>query len=447
MTRRRHSAVRHSAGLLVLGLAATLAGPAAATPPDLDAAIEEALRRHPGLRADVSEALAAMEKVPQVGALPDPTVVFAAFATPVETRVGPTRARFALSQAFPWFGVLAGRKDAAAERAKARLEVFRQNRARLVHDIRTTFADLWEVRRSLENASENVEILDSFRQLALIALEAGTGSAVDELRVEMERIGLEARIETLREREHGAEVRLVALLGGAPSHGLPFIEELPQLDHDGEVPELWDRVVEGDPELRRIDHEERAWAEEHDVARREGLPRFDVGLEVTFVGESRMPLPDPSDSGDDTLMPRVGVTVPLDRRKVRARLAEIEASRASVASRRDARLLDLRAELEHLVSVRDRASRRLDLADERLGLAERALDLLLAEYSTDGSDFRELLEMERRLLDVRLERDRAAADGFRAESGIERLLGGPRSLDESSDGSEPTPDHSPSEDR
>merc|ERR1711974_383443 len=61
-----------------------------------------------------------MQKVAQVNNLPDPTFSFGYFISPVETRVGPQRAKVGLTQMFPWFGTLktAGKCSGTSSRSQ-----------------------------------------------------------------------------------------------------------------------------------------------------------------------------------------------------------------------------------------------------------------------------------------------------------------------------------------
>ena len=76
----------------------------------LDRYLVEAAKNNPGLKGKFNEYMAALEKVPQAGALPDPQIAFGYFIQPVETRVGPQQARFFVVQMFPWFGTLMPKK-------------------------------------------------------------------------------------------------------------------------------------------------------------------------------------------------------------------------------------------------------------------------------------------------------------------------------------------------
>ena len=99
---------------------------------ELNTYLKVAAENNPGLKAKFSEYMAAMEKVPQVGALPDLQLAFGYFIQPVETRLGPQQAKVSLTQAFPWFGTLNAKEDVATEKARAKFERFEEARRRLL---------------------------------------------------------------------------------------------------------------------------------------------------------------------------------------------------------------------------------------------------------------------------------------------------------------------------
>ena len=76
----------------------------------LDEYLQTAAQNNPGLKVKFNEYMAALERVPQAGALPDPTVAFGYFVQPIETRLGPQQAKISAMQMFPWFGTLSARE-------------------------------------------------------------------------------------------------------------------------------------------------------------------------------------------------------------------------------------------------------------------------------------------------------------------------------------------------
>ena len=110
---------------------------------ELDNYLNIGAENSPGLKAKFLEYNAALEKVPQVGTLPDPTISFGYFISPVETRVGPQQAKFGITQMFPWFGPLNAQEDVVIERAKAKYEVFEEAKSKLFFDIKSAYYNLY----------------------------------------------------------------------------------------------------------------------------------------------------------------------------------------------------------------------------------------------------------------------------------------------------------------
>jgi len=108
-----------------------------APPPvlDADSRLEDYLRyaalENPGLEGMFQEWKAAVERLPQVSALPDPQFTYGYYVGEVETRVGPMQHSLSLSQTFPWFGKLQDRENAAARYANAAYERFEAARLAL----------------------------------------------------------------------------------------------------------------------------------------------------------------------------------------------------------------------------------------------------------------------------------------------------------------------------
>ena len=69
------------------------------------------------------------------------------------------------------------------------------------------------------------------------------------------------------------------------------------------------------------------------------------------------------------------------------------------------------------------ADRRIDLNQKQVKLAQQAINILEADYATNGRNFEEILRMEKRKLNYALEYQKALADK-QAEIGfIEYLIG------------------------
>jgi len=384
-----------------------------------------AAENNPGLKADFANYLAAVEKVPQVGALPDPVAAFGYFASPTETRVGPVEAKISLSQRFPWFGLLDAKEDVASERAKVLLEGFEERKAKLFYEVKSAYYDLYFVDSAIVITEENREILETFRQLALIKLESGKVSAVDELRVEMDLADLLNEIARLQDRRYELQVRFNKLLNVHAENEVVLPETLWEESLPEDRVGLFATIVERNHTVRQIDHKFTSWEHQKEVAKKEGKVDFNIGIDYSFVGSSRMPLPNPSESGQDTIVfPKIGVTIPLYRKKYRAMVAEASQKLTASAFEKSERINQLRTLFERGYKEYRDGRRRIDLYVQQCTIANEALDLLLATYATDGSNFEEVLRMERRVLGYGLALDRARSERNAAVAFIEYLQGG-----------------------
>ena len=173
---------------------------------ELDGYLTVAAENNPGLKAKFSDYMAAMEKVPQVGTLPDPNFAFGYFIQPVETRIGPQRANFNLMQSFPWFGLLGAKEDVAIDMAKAKYEDFENTKSNLFFEVKTAYYNYYFIEKAIEITEENMEILNIFKRLSLVKIEAGNASVVDELRVELELNDLENQLALFRDTKYVLQV-------------------------------------------------------------------------------------------------------------------------------------------------------------------------------------------------------------------------------------------------
>ena len=188
--------------------------------------LQTAAKNNPGLKAQFSEYMAALERVPQAGALPDPTIAFGYFIQPIETRVGPQQVKITASQMFPWFGTLSARENSAESLAKSKYEMFEEAKSKLFYDVKATYYNLFFTEKAIGITLENIEILASFKSLANIKVESGSASAVDAYRVEMEINDLENQLALLRDNSNELKVKFNKLLNVDKASDIQIDENL-----------------------------------------------------------------------------------------------------------------------------------------------------------------------------------------------------------------------------
>ena len=390
----------------------------------LDNYLVEAAENNPGLKATFNEYMAALQKVPQVGALPDPQISFGYFIQPVETKVGPQKARISASQMFPWFGTLGARKDVATEMARSKYEQFREARSRLFYDVKSTYYNLYFIQRAIGIATENIDILHTFRKLSLTKVESGKASSADVLRVEMKIADLENELALLRDNFFATQAGFNLLLNVEAHRIVNVPDSLTDIGLEMSREAVLDSIRERNPEVLRLNFAEASYQKQEIVAGNSGKPSFSIGFDYLVVEKDRNSMASVSNPGKDAfIFPTIGITIPLYRKKYTAMVKEAALMQKSVHNKK-------LNKINILESTYEKADKDYRDSDRRIGLylaqsdkAERTLDILETLYETEGKDFEDVLTMEQQFLKYKLELEKARSDKGAAIAFIHYLAG------------------------
>ncbi len=385
----------------------------------LDEYLQTAAENNPGLKASFNEYMAALELVPQVTSLPDPQVAFGYFIDPVETRNGPMNFKIAASQMFPWFGTLRAKGDAATEAAKAKYELFLESKAKLFNEVRSTYFNLYFTDKAIAVTNDNLELLSSLQKLAIIKVEAGMTSLVDEYRIEMEIGDLENQLALLRDKLLAQQVMFNKLLNREGQDQISLPDTLWSKGFSYTKEAIRDSILTQNHQLLSLDMQQEALQYKQEAARKEGLPKIMLGVDYTFIGKGANNL-----SGKDALvLPQVGITIPLYRNKYKSMINEVVYQETAKANEKLNKSNVLETVFEGGWKDFQDADRRITLNQNQAKLARMSIDLLETGYSNSGKNFEEILRMERKLLMYRLELEKARSDKQAAVSFINYLMG------------------------
>ncbi len=203
----------------------------------LEESVQTAAENNPELKAYLNDYLAAMEQVPQVGALPDPELTIGFFLQPMDRFIGRQQADVRLMQMFPWFGMLRIRKDEASKMAMARYEAFQDTKNRLFYQVKRTWYDLYRLEEEINIARENLDILKTYERLALTRFQnAGVGAGAgspgmrDVLRVRIEIRDMENTLARLRDSRIPLQTEFNQLLHRDLNHAVALTDTLAPAD-------------------------------------------------------------------------------------------------------------------------------------------------------------------------------------------------------------------------
>lgn len=384
-------------------------GPELPADATLDDLLRYAAENNPEMRAAFEEWRASVERAPQARSLPDPTLRYSRALHEMQLRHS-----VMLSQMFPWFGKRNLRGGIAEERAKAAEERFEAERLAVAEAVITAYAEYAYVQEAIEVLREVHDIADQFQQVALTRFRAGEVASADALRAEMEAERVTDELRTMEEMRAPAAASLNAALGREEGAALPRarLEMQPNLQVDYGTLEA--RLVKN-PRWRAAQHDIAASEKEVRLAQKESYPDITVGVEY---------MDHPWLEGNPVNV-TASINLPIWQGRYAAGRREARASQRSAESRREAIERDFDAELRMaFFRVRD-AERKIRLHGQSLlPLAQQTYSSLEAAYRGGDTDFLNLVEAQRTLLDHELLHRRAMADHIQRLATLERLVGG-----------------------
>jgi cobalt-zinc-cadmium efflux system outer membrane protein len=360
----------------------------------LDGYFSVAAENNPGLQAKYKEFEAALQKVPQVSTLPDPSFSFGYFISPVETRVGPQRSKFSLTQMFPWFGTLKAQGDAAALMAEAKYQLFLDARNQLYYQVAAAYFPLYELNQWKQIEQDNIDILQSYKTISNSKFKNGSAPMVDVLRVDIMLKEATTSLSILNEKEKPLRTTFNKLLNRDENEAVTINDSLATES----LPDSFrkDSLLTGNPMLDALDLKIKASEASEIAAQKQGLPRVGVGLDYVIVGE-RTDM-DLADNGKDVLMPMVSASIPLFRKKYKAAEKEAQLMRDSYVLQKSEMKNSLLSNYETAWFRIQQQKQLLSLYEQQIQTSQQSLNLLFTSYGNSGKEFEEVLRMQQQLL-------------------------------------------------
>ncbi|EPR32426.1 outer membrane efflux protein [Alkalidesulfovibrio alkalitolerans DSM 16529] len=419
------AALALSAALLVLAGAAraeqaeTIADASLAP---LNAYVEEALANSPNLKASEAAWKAAAQRAPQVSAPPDPRFTYGYYIQPAETRTGPQRMRYAISQTIPWFGRLSNMEKQAVLEADAALARLESQRLLTAAQVRDAYYEYAYVAQAVRLTRENVLLLGYLERVAEDRYRAGLSPYAELVRLQLESGRLEDTLRSLKDLERPVRARLNTAMNRAPDSPLPEPETIPVMVLEHDEAELLAGLAECNPELRALSSLTEAAQTGMDQAKLGYFPDITLGLEM--IQQDRARAGDPVNNGKYPTVATVGINLPIWFGARNAAVEEADHKRQSSREQWFATHNRLQAAMElALYRYRD-AGRKIDLYQESLlPKAEQGLGATLTAYTAGQGSALDLVDAQRTLLEFQLSALRALADQGQRMAEMETLLG------------------------
>ena len=355
----------------------------------LESLIEQGLLNNPEIQAGEIRYSIAVEKVKEVNTLPNTEFSAGYFASETETRIGAQKARFGIRQMLPWFGTITARENYAGSMAEADYVALVIAKRKLVLGISQSYYGLYAINASSEVLKENIELLQTYEQLALKSVEGGKTSAVDVLQLQIRQSELREQLKILQQRYIAEESGLNNMLNRDEDIPVSVMESFVLPEEDDFITS---DSVAVHPELLKYDRLYESVLKDDLLVKKEGSPMLGIGVDYVPVAERT----DVSimDNGKDMVMPMVSVSVPIFSNKYSSLGRQNALRKKELNAMRQERFNTLKTQLAEALSQRNSARIRYAAQSENLKKAQNAEEILIKNYETGTIDFNDVLDIQ-----------------------------------------------------
>ncbi len=369
----------------------------------LDDYLQIALENNPGIRARQTEVQAALQKMPQAKALPEPTVNASFFLSPMMLPMGNQLGSISAMQMFPWPGTLRAMENEAARMADVKSQTVTVARDELVFKVKNAWYPLLEVEEKIRIQRELLRLLETDKELATAMFSQGMAPMVDAIRADIMIDEVKTEIAILEQKRKPLEVAFNQLLARNADAPVNISGILPEPVFGAATRR--DSLLSDNPTLSVFDKQIQAMAAEQAVAELMRKPMIGAGFEYMLLrkrtGEHDHIEPN---TGKDMIMPMVSVTLPIWKKKYDAAVEERHLMQLMYADMKQYMKNDLAAMYEMTFYELEKMAQMTELLNLQMQKTQQAVDLILAAYSNAGQNFEEVLRLQQQLFRYRMEK-------------------------------------------
>ncbi len=392
------------------------------TPRKLEDYLRIAALQNTGLKTAFEQWKAATEQVPQAKALPDPKFTYGYYIQEIETRTGPQKQRFNITQTFPWFGVIESKTDIASTKAKAAHQNYEAMKLELFHNVKNSFYEYAYLGKAIEIAKQNVELMKYLEEVARTRYATSTGSHPDIIRAQIELAILEDKLKSLEKLQEPVVAGLNSILNRENNSPLPW----PELEKTAPVTinkqELINTMISNNPKLLAQDFDIASAKAGVELAKKKFYPDLSLGLDWIQTDDAIMA--GVKDSGKDPIIAMLTINLPIWTESYKAADIQARTQTRVLSSKKEQSQNDMIAQFEKNLYEYEDSIRKMSLyKDTLIPRAQEMLEASETAYQAGTVDFLSLIDAQRTLLEFKLSYEREYTRNMQKMAALEMLTG------------------------
>lgn len=385
----------------------------------LDSLVQMALRQNPELKARYTRYQSQLERAPQQSQLNDPQLDFSTQFLPLRMRTWEQAAIIGGMQEFPWPGTLATRSSLALSEARVTYGQAEAEALNLKYEVQMAWLDYYQSLQSISILEEGITLSRSAERLASARVESGRGSATEILKVQLKIRQQEQQLSLLKNRLQFPQYRLNQLLNRPADTPIKIEQKLDFELQAIRMDTLLAEIKRSHPAISSLRYEQEVSRQMEALNRLEGKP--DIGIGLDYVVMSKITEHGLTSDGKDMIMPRLGIRLPLYRKKYEAKAREEQLRRESLELEAQALGNDFAATLGRARSLQEEARLTHDFVQEQLKTLDALIKMQEGNFSTNADLYESLLENYQLRLEYQLMDLEATVKAQQAKIEVEKL--------------------------
>src|SRR3989339_287893 len=394
---------------LLLVFAFTAQGYSQEEPLLLDDVIRQARENNPEIQSARQRYLSVKTRITQSGNLPDPVVSY-------ERDTANKMNMWGVSQEVPFWGRLYLRsKISKTESQSIEQAQYRAKELEVISNTRKAYFMLFVADKSIQVYNETVSLLNNMAKAVEARYITGTGSRGDLLRLQIELTKMENMLKMLQQEKETSQAMLNILMNNNPEEAIGDPVQPEKLEFSYSVEELQKLAAENSPELKGAKYTVEKSRLSASLSKREYLPSLMLGYKNYYMSDS-------GDKAGDLSM--LSLNVPLWFWKQRAMFIE---------SKQDLRMAEYEYKnLENMTlygikSLYTKVKTYQQLINQyntaMIPQAKQLMDVSRESYIANRTDFIDLLDSQRTLLNLNLELYQYIGEYWKNLAELERAVG------------------------
>ena len=388
---------------------------------DLELLIEEAIVNNPKIKAAYNTWQAEHYKIRYVSSLPDPMLKFGYFGESIETRVGPQKYKYGVSQTIPFPGKLSLRGKTQSKQAEMLMEKYQAVRRNIIREIKFVYYDIYWIDKAIEITEQEKTVLESLEAVARKKYEANLTSQQDVVKVQLELSKLLDKVLILERNRKSLIAKLNSILNRSGAGVFSTIFSISVTEFGYDLEQLLNYAQENRQELKEANLNVARAEYEKSLAKMNYVPDVTVGFEYIDIGDGYTSM---VDDGQNAWLGTVALNFPIWFTRVEAELNEKNAKLTAAQYSYEDINNNIEYEVEDLYYKIDTYENIIDLYEGALlPQAEQAFNMSRTGYESGKVDFLDWLDSERILLQTRLAYQKSIVDYQKSIAYLERIVG------------------------